>query len=313
MQRKAIGSKFPAELVKQRLVSLVDSGLPADEQLRHLSMLRSVGLPEEIDRFLIERISQLRGGLHLAQQKQAELGELIDKLTAPPYFPAIFFNTIETENGPCAIVRHGTELRAVSIGDLPVEADTLTPGDEVLLSSDRNIIVRRSLTSCFGCGEIATLSRLLEGARCVVKSREEEVVLLAGAALEDGRIRALATRFGLRGALGIAFEKVDHSRGEEFFRQETPSESFASIGGLERQIEEIKQMFALHRFNGDVVRKYQLKQKRSLLGGSMGRAGRVRRWVASPRSPTGWRGCRSTNGAASDARSRGLSSPCGMA
>ena len=125
MQRRSGSSELASEMLRERLVSVIDSGLSVDDQLRHLSVLRPAGLPEEIDRLLVERIGQLRSGLQIAQQKQAEFNELIDKLTAPPYFPAIYFNTIETENGPSAIVRQGAELRAVSLGD-SVEAETLT-------------------------------------------------------------------------------------------------------------------------------------------------------------------------------------------
>ena len=50
-------------------------------------MLRSAAPPEEIDRYLLERIGQLHGGLRTAQQKQEEFSELLEKLTAPPLLP----------------------------------------------------------------------------------------------------------------------------------------------------------------------------------------------------------------------------------
>ena len=51
------------------------------------------------------------------------------------------------------MVRLGSELRVVALGDA-VAADELTPGDEVLLASERNVIVGKSSTSCFDCGEL---------------------------------------------------------------------------------------------------------------------------------------------------------------
>ncbi len=157
MQPRSANSEIPPELLQEQLGALMDSGLPVDDKLRHLALLRTAAPPEDIDRCLLERYGQLNGGLQIARQKQEELGEMLEKFTAPPYFPAIFQNTVDTENGPSAIVRLGTELRVVALGDA-VEADELTPGDEVLLASERNVVIARSGTSCFDCGELATFS-----------------------------------------------------------------------------------------------------------------------------------------------------------
>ncbi len=64
---------------------------------------------------------------------------------------------------------------------------------------------------------------------------------------------------------GLAFEKVERSNGNEVFLQETPPETFEQIGGLEREIEQIKRIFGLNCFHGDIVRKYRHKPKRSVL------------------------------------------------
>src|SRR5208283_790469 len=135
------------------------------------------------------RYGQLHGGLRIAQQKQEELSEMLEKFTAPPYYPAIFQNTVDTEKGPSAVVRLGSELRAVALGDA-VEPGELMPGDEVLLASERNVIVAKSGTSCFDCGELATFSRFLPGGRCVVKMRDDEFVVIAAAALRASGLTA---------------------------------------------------------------------------------------------------------------------------
>ena len=94
MQRRSGNSTYPAELLHARLAALIDSGLSVDDQLRHLAALRAAAPSEDIDRALLERMVQLCGGLHSAQQKQGELHELLGKLTAPPFFPAIFLNIV---------------------------------------------------------------------------------------------------------------------------------------------------------------------------------------------------------------------------
>ena len=288
MQRRSVNSEIGAELVHDQIGALLASGLPVDDKLRHLAVLRSAGTPEDVDRYLLERYGQLHGGLCTAQQKQEELSEMLEKLTSPPYFPAIFQNTVDTENGPSAVVRLGSELRAVALGDA-VEAAELAPGDEVLLASERNVIVAKSGTSCFDCGELATFSRFLPNGRCVLKSRDEEFVVIATAALRtSGVTPGDQVRFDR--TFGLAFEKVERSSGSEFFLQDTPQESFADIGGLDREIEQIKRIFGLHCFHGDIVRKYRHKPKRSVL--LYGPSGTGKTMIA--RALANWLKCRNT-------------------
>ena len=52
---------------------------------------------------------------------------------------------------------------------------------------------------------------------------------------------------------GLAFKKVERSNGNEFFLQDTPPETFEQIGGLEREIEQIKRIFGLNCFHGNIV------------------------------------------------------------
>jgi proteasome-associated ATPase len=262
MQRRENNAQAP-ELLHQQLAAVMDSGLAVVDKLRHLTMLRAAAPAEEIDRSLLERIGRLDGGLRVAQQKQAEFTELLEKFTAPPFFPAIYQNMVETVNGTSAVVRLGTDLRAVSFGDA-VEASDLAPGDEVLLGNERNVIVAIAQSSCFDCGELATFSRFLSGSRCVVKSRDEETVVIATAALRASGVSS-GDQVRVDRTFGLAFERVERSRGEEYFLQDTPEESFEHIGGLEREIEQIQRIFTLHCFHTDIVRKYRHKAKRSVL------------------------------------------------
>ncbi len=72
MQRKPVNSEVPPELVRERLVLLMDSSLPVEDKLRHLAVLRAATAPEDIDRALGERMGQLHDGLRSAQARQEE-------------------------------------------------------------------------------------------------------------------------------------------------------------------------------------------------------------------------------------------------
>ena len=68
---------------------------------RVLARLRESGLENAaaIDRFLVERITRLHEALSTVQEQHGELRELIESLTAPPYFPAVYLAAANTPAG----------------------------------------------------------------------------------------------------------------------------------------------------------------------------------------------------------------------
>jgi proteasome-associated ATPase len=125
-------------------------------------------------------------------------------------------------------------------------------------------VIAKSEGPGFPAGDVAAYSRSLPDGRLVLRARDEEFVVLArhelrGAALKAGD----GVRFH-RGA-GLAFEKIERSRGDEYFLESTPSDTFAEIGGLDREIEQLKQMMTLHFLNPQTASKYRLPRKRSVL------------------------------------------------
>ncbi len=64
---------------------------------------------------------------------------------------------------------------------------------------------------------------------------------------------------------GLALEKVEASKGDEYFLEETPADSFEEIGGLEIEIEQLKRLMTLHHRHQGMTAKYKLPRKRSVL------------------------------------------------
>src|SRR3974390_761169 len=209
MQRRSSNASFPTELLSSRAIALLSSDLPLEEKLQPLELMRGACEPREFDRLIIEHVGHLSNGLQTAQQKQGELGDVLEKLTAPPFFPAIFLHMADVSEGRNAMVRLGSELRAVALGDGIYEED-LAVGDEVLLSNERNAIVGKPGEGCFEGGDLATFSRFLGSSRCVLKSRDEEFVAVTTRALRASDIRP-----GDEGrcdrAFAVALEEVEPS------------------------------------------------------------------------------------------------------
>ena len=265
MARKATEQTSAASRMLEDITKAGEDSLPLDERLAVLAQLRETGAESgaAIDRFLMERIAGLREALSTVQEQHGELRTLIKNLTAPPYFPAVFLTAANTPEVQGALVQTDNERRVVQVAE-GVAAEQLAPGDEVFLSHERNFVVARSSSPSFLTGEVATYSRSTEDGRMVLRSRDEEIVVLPKAALRDAGLKAGdGVRFSR--SAGLAFEKIEASKGEEFFLEATPSDTFLEIGGLDREIESLKRLITLHIFHPGTARRYKLPRKRSVL------------------------------------------------
>ncbi len=101
MARKAAEQMSVAGSMLEEIANAEEGSLPLDERLAVLARLRESGLENAaaIDRFLVERITRLHGALSTVQEQHGELRELIESLTAPPYFPAVFLAAANTPRG----------------------------------------------------------------------------------------------------------------------------------------------------------------------------------------------------------------------
>ena len=216
----------------------------------------------QVDRMMVEEIGRMRAGLESARAAQEEVRQTIEEITAPPYFPAMFVSRTGPGLDEFAMVRVGGELRAVSFGEN--HPDELQAGDEVLLSHERNFVLRKTASTAFTCGETASFVRRAGEGRLVIKARDEEMVVLAASALREVPLKA-GDMLRFDRAAFVAYEKIERPRGDEYFLEETPRETFASVGGLDREIEELKRSIELHFHHAEIVRKYRLRRKNSVL------------------------------------------------
>ncbi len=248
-----------------KVVAEGEGAMSIDERLGLLARVRESDImsPPDIDRYLVERIERMRTALSSVEQQHGRLRELMDALTAPPYFPAVFLTTANAGEVQGAIVQSGEERRVVQLGD-GVLFDELSPGDEVYLTHERNCLIAKAETESLTTGEIAAFSRALGDGRIVLRSHDQEIVVMERPMLRERGIKAGdGVRFSR--ATGMAYERIEPSRGEGYFLEATPNDSFHDIGGLENQIEQLKRLLTLHVFHADVASKYRLPRKKSVL------------------------------------------------
>lgn len=269
MQRKtseaATAERGTADRILEDLSNVGDGPMPIEDRLLALAQLRETGgIPHtQVDRFCLEKIGRLRTGLFAAREEHEKMKALVEGMLAPPYFPAVFVSAGGTPQGIGALIQTATEIRVVGISD-DVPVSELTAGDPVLISHERNVLVRKADCRTFLTGDVATYSRSTPDGRLVLRSREEEIVVLA-----TSELRAAAPRPGdavrFTRDLGLAFEKIEQSKGDEYFLEDTPSDSFDEIGGLEREIDLLKSALSLHTFHQGITSKYKLRRKKAVL------------------------------------------------
>ncbi len=252
--------------ILEQILNAAENAMPLEERVAALARLRESGLlesPAAIDRLLMECIARQQETLSNVEQKQAMLRELIESLTAPPFYPAVYLATAQTPGVQGALVQTDGDRRVVQVAD-GVALEELTPGDEVYLTHERNALVAKSLSSSSLTGEVATYSRDAGDGRIVLRSRDEEMVVLCTPALRSAGLKAGDNVRFNRNA-GLAFEKIEASKGEEYFLEATPSDTFAEIGGLDAEIERVKRTLTLHMFHQGMTRKYKVPRRKAVL------------------------------------------------
>jgi proteasome-associated ATPase len=199
--------------------------------------------------------------LREAREHIANLREEVEKLTQAPNNYGTFL--ARNDDGTADVFTSGRKMR-VSMHPA-VEADPIERGQEVVLNESMNIVlVRRN----DGAGEVVTLKETLDdGVRVIVTGRadEERVVELTDALLNGSvRLRAgdsllLDTRSNL------IIEKLPRPEVEELVLEEVPDISYEDVGGLDSQIEMIKDAVELPFLHQDLFHEHQLPAPKGIL------------------------------------------------
>jgi proteasome-associated ATPase len=189
--------------------------------------------------------------LREAREHISTLRDEVDKLTQPPSAYGVVVG--KNDDGTVDVLANGRKMR-VSIHP-EIDHETLERGAEVVLNESFNVISARQPESI---GEVVTIKDVLEdGVRVLVVGRaDEERVCELADVLRGVHLRAGDTmRLDIR--TGMLLEKLPRPEVEDLLLEEVPDISYADIGGLDSQIEQIadavelpflyQELFAEHR------------------------------------------------------------------
>jgi proteasome-associated ATPase len=208
---------------------------------------------------LTENNERLVATLKEARAQIVTLKEEIDRLAQPPSGYGVFL--ARHEDGTVDVFTGGRKLRVAVSPALDV--DGLRRGQEVLLNDALNIV------DAFGferAGEVVMLKELLEGGdrALVISHADEERVVHLADTLADTPLRA-GDSLLIEPRAAYAYERVPKSEVEELVLEEVPDVDYHDIGGLDRQIEQIRDAVELPFLHADLFREHQLRPPKGVL------------------------------------------------
>jgi proteasome-associated ATPase len=211
---------------------------------------------------LAQAVSQnekLSATLREAREHIAALREEVEKLTMPPSAYGTYLGT--NDDGTVDIFTAGRKMRVAVHPEL--ETDELRRGQEVVLNESLNVVLARNSEIA---GEIVTFKEMLpDHTRAMVVGRadEERVCELAEELLSE-KLRA-GDHLLMEARSGLLLEKLPRPEVEELVLEEVPDVSYDDVGGLDDQIEMIKDAVELPYLYGDLFKEHDLQPPKGIL------------------------------------------------
>src|ERR671910_1574671 len=144
-----------------------------------------------------------------------------------------------------------------------LDADDLVRGGEVVLNESLNVVMARTPETT---GEVVTVKELLEEAdRAIILGRaDEERVADLSEGLKGETLRA-GDSVLMDPRSGLLLEKLPRPEVEELVLDEVPDISYADIGGLDDQIEQIADAVELPFLHQDLFAEHKLPAPKGIL------------------------------------------------
>ena len=153
-------------------------------------------------------------------------------------------------------------LFEVNIASEDIDAASLRSGQRLLLNPAYNALAIRDSEPT---GEIGKLVDFLDDGRLIVKTNEsEDRVMVAAEVLAGSKLR-VGDNLRFDRASNLAFEVVPRSEVEEVVLEEIPDVTYDDIGGLDEQIEQLKDAVELPYIYGHLYKQFSLKPPKGIL------------------------------------------------
>jgi proteasome-associated ATPase len=202
---------------------------------------------------------RLADTLREARDQIVALKEEVDRLAKPPSGFGVFLGACE--DGTADVFTGGRKMR-VSVSPA-VELDTLRPGQEVVLNEALNVVIAQGYETI---GEVVMLKEVLEGGdrALVISHADEERVARLAEPLRNSTLRG-GDSLLLEPRSGYVYERIPKAEVEELILEEVPDITYAEIGGLSAQIEQIRDAIELPYLHADLFKEHHLRPPKGVL------------------------------------------------
>ena len=197
--------------------------------------------------------------LREAREHIAALRDEVDKLTQPPSAYGVIVG--KNDDGTIDVLTSGRKMKVQLHPE--IEHDLLERGFEVVLNESFNVILARNPENT---GEVVTIKDVMDdGVRALVVGRaDEERVCELADSLRGVRLRS-GDQMRLDPRSNLLLEKLPRPEVEDLLLEEVPDISYADIGGLDDQIEQIADAVELPFLHQDLFAEHRLPAPKGIL------------------------------------------------
>src|SRR3954451_12928622 len=211
---------------------------------------------------LAQAVSQnerLSATLREAREHIAALREEVEKLTMPPSAYGTFLGA--NDDGTVDVFSAGRKMRVAAHPEL--ELGEMKRGQEVVLNESLNVVLARGPEIQ---GEVVVYKELLEdGTRALIVGRaDEERVCELGDELLGVKLRS-GEHLLMDARSGMLVERIPRPEVEELVLEEVPDITYADVGGLDDQIEQIHDAVELPYLHSDLFHEHDLQPPKGIL------------------------------------------------
>jgi proteasome-associated ATPase len=215
----------------------------------------------EAKRQLVQAFNQnekLVNALYEAREQVTSLKEEVDKLSAPPSTYGVYLSV--NDDKTVNILAQG---RKVKVNVHPsIKPEELKPGQELILNEGLNVVETAGYEIQ---GDVVVLKEVLDEARAVVTLRaDEEKVGIIADPLRPQKLK-VGDHILMDAKSGYLLERLPKSEVEDLALEEVPDISYDDIGGLQTQIEAIRDAVELPYLYADYFKEHKLTPPKGVL------------------------------------------------
>ncbi|MEO8293410.1 MAG: proteasome ATPase [Actinomycetota bacterium] len=201
---------------------------------------------------------KLADTLRAEKDKIEALAQEVEKLSQPPASFGVFLG--RNDDGTIDVFTSGRKMRVNAAPE--IDGARFVPGTQVILNDAMNVV---EVLEPDRQGEVVKVKDRLGDDRVVVVGRgDEEMVATLGSALRGTNVRTGdVLMYDTRS--GVALELLPKEEVEELVLEEIPDVSYEDIGGLEGQIEAIRDAVELPFLYAELFREHQLEPPKGVL------------------------------------------------